>query len=222
MKRILALTLCCVMLLIVATGCNDYENINKTIELNEKMIARDLQDKHTLYTYTFAEGKPEISNVNIVNREEEGNLIRVSVTAVANNGYVRVALTAAIEYVMENNYCRLNRLGIADAKATPIAAPNLDSLTTTLNSSLDALGYTLATDGTEYYNLIFNLKSAQCDLKLNDTGKSAQLNITYESNNLSLTGYYTMAFGEKGWTLQTATHEGKTAPVLYLQSLEQK
>lgn len=222
MKRILALTLCCVMLLTVATGCNNVATPTDPPEVNTTLVTNDLLEHHSLYAYTLAEGKPEVSNVNIVSREEEGNTVRVSVTAVANNGYVRVALTAAIEYVLENNYYRMNRLGIADAKATPIAAPNYDALMTTLGSSLDNIGYVLATDGTDYYNLIFSLKASQCELKLNDTGKTAQLNLTYESDNLSLTGYYTMAFGEKGWSLQTATYEGVTAPVLYLRSLEQK
>ena len=104
MKRILALILCCVLLLPVATGCKD-KNLNKTIDLNDKRIAADLLEQYeSKFTYTYAEGQYTLTDMKITSNIDEGNSVKLAVTATVQNEYVSVNFVSAMEYKKENNY----------------------------------------------------------------------------------------------------------------------
>ena len=95
MKRLLSLLLCGVMLMTLCVGCKKEETAPET--LTDSRIISDLTKNNYLYTYSHAEGVPTISNFNVVSRVEEEGAADLSVTAVANNNYVRVELAADME-----------------------------------------------------------------------------------------------------------------------------
>lgn len=222
MKRMLALILCCVMLLPVATGCKD-ENLNQTIELNDARIAADILEQYeSKYTFTHAEGKATLSSLKILTEVKEGNFTKLSVSAVASNDYVDVDLTVAIEYKRENNYWRLHRMGFATVEAVPTTIPNRASLMNTLRSYIHATGSALAKKGAEFYNLMFDVDAVTWGLSFDKVTKTAQFWSSYKSENLSFTGYYDLTFGATGWVITAIKQDGKSQPVMYLQTIEMK
>lgn len=222
MKRLLALLLCCVMLVPMATGCKD-KDLNKTIELNDKRIAADIvQQFESKFTYTHAEGKVTMKEMKVASEVTEGDIARLSVIATVGNDYMDAKLTAALEYKLENSYWRLHRVGFADLTAAPISIPNRASLMNTLRSYVHATGSALGKKGTEYYNLMFDVDSVTWGLSFDKVTKTAQLWGSYTSDNLTFSGYYDLTFGENGWIVHSVTQEGQQHLLLYLQTLDMK
>lgn len=222
MKRILALLLCCVMLIPTLTGCKD-EDINQTIELNNTRIAADILEQYeSKCTYAYAEGKYTIKDLKITTEVNENDSSKMTCTATVTNAYVEVDLTVAVEYKRENNYWRLHRLGFAKLDATPIAAPNRASLLNTVRNSIHANGSALAKQGTTYHNLMFDVDAVMWDLSFDKVTKTAQLLGSYKSTNLTFMGSYDLTFGENGWIIQAITQDNQTQILMRLQSLETK
>ena len=222
MKRILALILCCVMLVPALTGCKD-ENVNQFIELNNTRIAADILEQYeSKCTYTYAEGKYTIKDLKIVTEINENDSSKLTCTATVNNAYVEVDLTVAVEYKRENNYWRLHRLGFAKLDATPVAAPNRATLLNALRNSILTNGSALAKQGTTYHNLMFNVDDVTWGLSFDKVTKTAQLLGSYQSDNLTFMGSYDLTFGENGWVVQTITQDNQTQILMRLQSLEMK
>ena len=222
MKRILALILCCVMLLPVATGCKD-KNLNKTIDLNDKRIAADLLEQYeSKFTYTYAEGQYTLTDMKITSNIDEGNSVKLALTATVQNEYVSVNFVSAMEYKKENNYWRLHRMGFNNVVATPIAAPNRKAILGMLSTYVRSNGNALAKKGIEYYNLMFDMQAVTWGISFDKVTKTSQFLASFKNANLAFTGYYDLSFGENGWVINSVTQEGKSHPVLYLQTLDMK
>lgn len=221
MKRFFALLLCGVLLLTLSVGCK--KNSSPVIELNEARYIADLANNDAKYSYSYAEGKPTISDFTIVEKKEDGGMTTLSVTATASNDHVDIELAATMEYVRENNYWRLSKLEITKAEPIPTSAPDITTLRETLRNYTTITGSALAIMDEEHYHLEFNVDHVTFGTSFNSKEKTARLMATLKSDRLSFTGHYNLTFAERGWVLESEKQEnGSHYPLLYLDTLEQK
>lgn len=223
MKRLLSLLLCCVMLMTLSAGCKK-NNTPEKPGLTDTAIAADLAANHTKYNFAHinAESEPTISDFKVSNRTEADGVVSLSVTATAITPYATIDVAADMEYTWELNYWRMSNIEITKAIPTVTAAPNLNSVKTELSNYISIVGSALAVKDEESHNLQFSFDKAAWSISRADGAQTATLNVAYQSDELTFTGYYTLTFGEAGWTIESEEQEsGQHYPLMHLITLEQ-
>lgn len=219
MKRILALTLSLLMLLTVAVGCNE----EAPEKLTNNRISTDLAKNHGLYAYSHVGGTPDISQLKIVEKKEEGEYAYVTASAVATFDNAVIRFTAEMEYQRVDRRWRLNKMTVPEKEITSTGAPRLDSVLVELSNYVSLNNAALAVKGEDYHTLTFNPKAANWDMQHEEGAKTATLKVSYKSNALTFAGYYTLTFEEQGWVIETTLRgDGRQHPLMHLTELTRK
>ena len=220
MKKIVALLLCVIMLLTMAVGCKDKEEPEV---LDETRIVSDLSDNYPKYIFSHASGRPSVGGLQIVERNEEGDDAVLSVTATAHFRNATVAIAADMDYQRVDGQWTLNEIAITKTTITPTAAPDLESVLMLLDNYISITGSALAAKGDDRHQLKLNVRGANWEMECEDGAKTAKLNVSMKSEQLTFTGYYTLTFKDTGWDIACEKQDnGQYHPLLHLETLEQK
>ena len=227
MKKVFALLLCLALLATMAVGCKKNDKaaqIPSTDKLSTSVLSADLLSKSGLYYYEACGKYDSISNLKVVNKMTTDNVTNVAVTGIARSAYVEVELAANMKYVVKNNQWVLDSVNVTKKVPSVIAAPDTARIQDTISNYISFIGSALAVkDGKEQRLPSFNIKNAKWEMKWENGAKTARLNISYTSDPLTFTGYYTLTFGETGWGYEhKALDDGYRHIVMHLESLEQK
>ena len=219
MKRILALTLSLLMLLAVATGCNK----EVPEEITDNRVAADLVSQSGKYTYTHIEGTPEITDMQILHRQETDNNTTFEVTATAVFDNAKIAIAATMQYRLDGLKWNLRSVDVSKAEATVTDAPNKDSVLNELANYVSLYGSALARMGAEYHNLTFRPQDADWEMQCEKGSKTATLTVSYTDESLTFAGSYTLVFGKTGWAFECVDRmDGHRHPILRLTTLTKK
>lgn len=218
MKRILALILSLLMLLTLAVGCGD-----KPEALTDSRISTDLRKQSGVYSYSHVGGTVTISRMNILEKTEENGHTDVKLTAVALFDNAKVEFAADMAYELMDNRWKLTKMTVTESDITPNGAPYMDSVLNELSNYIATAGNAMAVMEDNYHLLPFNVKAANWEMQYEDGADTATLKVSYKSNSLSFEGYYTLTFGERGWSIETILRENdRQHPLLHLTKLEKK
>ena len=221
MKRMMALLLCCAMVLTLCAGCKkDTTTLNK--ELTDSIIASDLASNYAKYSFSHVapETKPVISDLQVSQRTEEGDVTKLAVTAEADTGYATIQVAAKMEYTWEINYWRMSHMEVTDATVTPTAVPSMSSVQLELSNYISVAGSALAIlDGT-HHNLTFAPSKAMWGIVWDAATKTAKLSVTATTTEFTFEGYYNLTFTDTGWVFETEKQEsGQNYPLMHLTKL---
>ena len=227
MKRVFALFLCLALLATMAVGCKKNEKKAQapaSNELTESVFITDLLSKSDLYYYEACGKYNSIADLKVVHKMTTDNAVNVSVTGTASSPYVEVDLAADMKYVVKNNQWVLDSVNVTKKVPSVIAAPDTARIQDTISNYISFVGSALAVkDGQDQRLPSFSIKNAQWEMKWETGAKTARLNISYTSDPLTFTGYYTLTFGEAGWDYEhKALDDGYRHIVMHLETLEQK
>lgn len=215
MKRILALTLSLLMLLTLAVGCGKPE------ELTDSRISADLIKQSGNYSYAHIGGSVAISQMNVAEKTEENGHTNVVVSALATFDNAKVNFTATMAYELVDNRWKLRTMKVTDSDITLTGAPDQASVLTELSNYISVAGNAMAVLDEQYHLLSFNPQGADWEMVYEDGATTATLKAKYTSKVLSFEGYYTLTFGEQGWSIETIQRENdRYHPLLHLTKLE--
>lgn len=216
MKRILALTLSLLMLLTLAVGCGEQPE-----ELTNSRISADLAKQSGNYSYAHIGGTPTISQMTITEKTEENGYANVEVSALATFEGAKVEFTATMAYELVDNRWKLRTMKVTDSDITLTGAPDQASVLNELSNYISTAGNAMAVLNDQHHLLTFNVKAANWEMQYEDGADTATLNVKYTSKALSFEGYYTLTFGEQGWSIETIQRENdRNHPLLHLTKLE--
>ena len=221
MKKVVALLLCLALLMVLPTGCK-----KKTEAPDASRICSDLLNCSHLYYYAHIGKVSSMTLPEIVEKTETKDTITYAVTAKAMTPYSDIQLSATMKYTLVDNAWQLDKesVKITKKEAIPTAAPDLETMTKdNLANYLSIVGKALAVKGEEEYLLpAYDVSKATWETKYEKGATTATLNVTYQSDELSFTGYYNITFGENGWMMESKMKDEIGHILLHLETLEQK
>ena len=218
MKRFFALALSILMLLTLAVGCGE-----KPEELTNSRISADLVKQSGNYSYAHIGGTPGISQMTVTEKTEENGYANVVVSALATFHSAKVEFTATMDYELVGNRWKLRTMNVTESDITLTGAPDQASVLNELSNYISSAGNAMAVLDEQYHLLTFNPQGANWEMKYEDGATTATLNVTYKTTALTFDGYYTLTFGDKGWTIETILRENdRQHPLLHLIKLEKK
>ena len=229
MKKVLALLLCLTMLLTVCAGC---KKTAKNTELTDALVRSDLVKNSNLYTYAHLGIVNSISSLKIADKNRDGDVTTLSVTGTALSSCAKIQMAADMKYTFKNGAWHLDSMKVNKAVPTLTAGPYTDSVLSEISNYLVnnessqkfKKPSALAVKNGKYHNIELNVQAADWQMAYDALTQTAKLNVTYKSENLSFSGYYSLEFdAEKGWIIHGEQQEnGQNYLLLYLNTLEQK
>lgn len=219
MKKVLALLLCCGMLLTIAAGCKK----NQQKELSDARISSDVANSSHLYAYDHVAGDRTVHELNITQRTEEGDRVSLKATADVHFSNAIVAVKAEMAYRYVDANWKLEDIAITSSDVELTAAPDTASVMMELTNYASIVGSVYAVYDETYQPLYFNLADATTKMSYEAGADTAKLELSLVSDKLSFTGTYTLTFGENGWQFETVKQtDNRNHPLLRLTSLEKK
>lgn len=227
MKKAFALLLCVVLLMAMAAGCKKKEdkpaNTPAPNALTESDFISGLLSRSDLYYYEACGKFKSIADLEVVSKMTTDDATNVSVTGTAISNCVEVELAATLNYILKDNQWVLDTAKVTKKVPTVTAAPELTRIQDTIGNYMSAVGNALAIqDGTDHRLPSFAIKDVKWEMKWDNGAETARLNVSYTSESLTFTGYYTLTFGETGWEYEyKVLEDGYRHIVMHLESLKQ-
>lgn len=232
MKRIFALLLCVALVIALPVGCKKKADKVEPEAVTEKRIGNDLMSRSDLYYLSHVGTINSFNSVKIVEKDEDGDTLSLSVTANMFSNNAEISLAADMTYTLVANSWKLDTVTVNKAVPTLTGGPDKQSVLmditnyvqnnpTTQENKKDTA---LAMLGEERHLLAIDLAKVTWEMKNDLKTKTAKLYATQKTGDLTFTGYYNLTFDDtKGWIIESEKQDnGFYYLLMRLEAMEQK